>query len=111
MKHTNFFQEMEKNDENVPSPKKRKLRISTKKKVIPSSRFLVWNHQSIINNVCAYFQKKPNGSKEIEKNIKRKNKKYCKMASRRGLAVKTFFSAVSTRVMLKKSLQTFMYRI
>ena len=67
MKHTNFFQEIEKNNENVSSPKKRKLRISTKNKVIPPSRFLVWNHQSIINNVCAYFQKKPNSSKEIEK--------------------------------------------
>ena len=68
------------------------------------------NHQSIIKNICVYFQKKPNGSQEIEKNTTRQTKKCHKKVSRRGLAAKTFFSAVSTEVMLKTSLQTFMKR-
>ena len=52
-----------------------------------------------------------NGSQAIEKNTTIQTKKYCTMASRRGLAVKTFVSAVSTGVILKTSLQTFMFKV
>ena len=55
------------------------------------------------------FDKKLNGSQEIEKMTTRQTKKYHKMASRRGrLHGENFFSVVSIAVIQQASLQTFM---
>ena len=55
--------------------------------------------------------KKPNGPQEIEKHFTRQTKKTPKMASRSGLGVENFFSAVSIGVIQKTFLQTFMKRV
>ena len=58
--------EIEKNTENVTNSK---LKIASSK---VQHHKVSNNHQSIFKNICAKFQRKTNGSQEIEK-------KYCKI--------------------------------
>ena len=65
----NLSQKTEKNTENAPpSPKKLNSKSVQAKGNTPHKVFLYYSHQSIIKNICAKFHKKPNVSREIEKN-------------------------------------------
>ena len=71
----NLSQETEKNTENVPpSPKKLNSKSAQVMGNIPPHThthkvFLYYSHQIIINNICAKFHNKSNGSTEKEKKI------------------------------------------
>ena len=109
MKHQTFLQEIEKNTENVPSlspSSKRKLRISTKLKVMSAYRFLVWQPSEYYQEYLYISSEETKRFSRSREKYPRQTEKYFKMACRGGLAVKTFFTAVSTEVILKTSPQT-----